>query len=380
MNWRKLNEEVIAGKADGKILWQPRISCWFYDKKFAGEPLPEEYEGLSLPDIYRKLGCSDRLYDWYNPCFKRVEHPSVKFIEKNLNETDYQVTIKTPVGNQTAVFRRTNNSPHPLNIKWEVESEAELKVAAWREENTDWIWDQAQYSKSITEVGDLGAPSIFMPRMNVQSLYIEKMGVENGVYALMDLEDTVDGYFNSLEQSHSRLIDKINKSPINIINFGENVHSGTLSPDLFLKYHLPACQDRCEKLHSAGKFVYSHWDGDCKPLLPFAQETGLDGIEAITPLPQGDVTLEEMKAGLGDDIFLIDGISAVLFDENYTVDQLVDQTKKVIDLFAPKLILGVSDEVSSTGDIERIKIVGKIVDEYNAKQGEKDENIQRDSI
>jgi len=31
-------------------------------------------------------------------------------------------------------------------------------------------------------MGDLGAPTMFMPRMNVQSLYIEKMGSQNGIY------------------------------------------------------------------------------------------------------------------------------------------------------------------------------------------------------
>ena len=369
MDWSKLNEDVIAGRSEGRILWQPRIGCWYDDKIFAGTPLPEEYEGLSLPDIFRKLNCSDRLYNWYNPCFKKIEHPSVTFTEKNINETDYQLTITTPVGVQVAVFRKTLSSPFPLTLKWEVESEEELQTAAWREENASWEWDNIHYEQSLNWVGDLGAPCMYMPRMNIQSLYIEKMGVMNSVYALMDWPDTVHAYFRALEQNHDLLIDIINQSPINNINFGENIHSGTLPPDLFLKYHLPACQHRCEKLHTAGKFVYSHWDGDCKPLLPYARETGLDGIEAITPLPQGDVTLEEMKAGLGDDLFLLDGISAVLFDKEYPLDQLIDQTKKVIDLFAPKLILGISDEISSTGDIERVKIVGNIVEEYNKSQG-----------
>lgn len=66
-------------------------------------------------------------------------------------------------------------------------------------------------------------------------------------------------------------------------------------------------------------------------------------------------------------MFLIDGIAAVLFDETYPVEMLVEQTKQVIELFAPKLILGISDEMSSTGNIERIRIVGDIVDEYNKK-------------
>jgi hypothetical protein len=100
-------------------------------------------------------------------------------------------------------------------------------------------------------------------------------------------------------------------------------------------------------------------------LLPYARETGLDGIEAITPEPQGDVTLEEVKDAFSDDLFLLDGIPAVYFDETFSVDTLVECTKKIISLFAPKLILGISDEISSTGDIERVRIVGEIVDEYN---------------
>ncbi len=363
--WAQLHEDVVFERSEGKIIWQPRIGCWYYDKIFAGEKLPEGYDGLSIEDIHRKLDCSARLYDWYNPCFQRIEHPSVKRTEKQLNETDKQITISTPVGDQTLVLRDTDSSPYPLTIKWEVETEEELKAAIWREENADYKWDQAQFDKAQKEVGDLGAPTIFMPRMNIQSLYIEKTGVMNGVYAMMDWPDTIEAYFRALEESHERLIDLINQSPVNIINFGENIHSGTLSPDLFLKYHLPACQRRCEKLHQAGKFIYSHWDGDCKPLLPYAKETGLDGIEAITPKPQGDVTLEEVKEALGDDMFLIDGIAAVMFDEEYTEEALLQQTQKCIDLFAPKLVLGISDEISSTGDIERVRKVGELVDKYN---------------
>jgi len=50
---------------------------------------------------------------------------------------------------------------------------------------------------------------------------------------------------------------------------------------------------------------------------------------------------------------------------NCQTEPLINQTKKIIDLFAPKLILGISDEISSTGDIERVKIVGNMVEEYN---------------
>jgi len=366
-NFAALNRQVCFNQAGGRIIWQPRIQCWYDDKMFMGEPLPPRYRGMSMSDIYRDLDCSNRLYRAFNKCFVRVESDKVRITERALNETDTETLYETPAGRQTEIHRKSPNSRSKSAVKWEVTTEEELKVAAWREENTTWTWDPAQYEKAVREDGDLGAATMFMPRMNVQSLYIEKMGCENGIYAIYDWPDTVQAYFRALEESHDRLMDVINRSPVDIINFGENIHSGTLSPELFLKYHLPACQRRCEKLHAAGKFICSHWDGDCRPLLPYARETGLDGIEAITPKPQGDVTLEEVKEALGDQLCLLDGIPAVYFDHTFPESVLVESTRRVIELFAPKLVLGISDEISSHGDIERVRIVGQIVDEYNAR-------------
>lgn len=362
----QLHRAVLFGQSGHKIIWQPRIGCWYSDKEFAGQPLPYPYEGMSLPELYRSLNCSARLYE-FNACFKKIEHPAVVRTEQTLNDSDTEIIIDTPVGRQITVQRRFVSNPHIVKLKWEVETEEELKVAAWREEYTDWEFDRSLFNQLQAEMGDLGAPTIYMPRMSVQSLYIDKMGVENGVFAIYDWPDTTEAYFRALDGSHDRLIEVINDSPVNIVNLGENVHSGTLSPNLFLKYHLPACQHRCERLHAAGKFVSAHWDGDCGPLLQYAQETGLDGIEAITPKPQGDVTLEQIKTGLGDKMFLIDGIPAIYFDETFSTDVLCECTKKIIELFAPKLVLGISDEISSSGDIERIRLVGEIVDEYNSR-------------
>lgn len=364
----QLHHDVVFNRSGGKIIWQPRIQCWYSDKVFAKQDLPPPYVGMNIIEIYQALGCSNRLYPWYNTCFRRIEPPSVRRIKEPLNNTDIKTTVETPVGKQVRVDRTTSNSPRSIHIKWPVETEEELRVATWIEDNTAWEWDQDRFERSQREVGDLGAPSMFMPRMNIQDLYINTMSVERATYALFDWPDTVEAYFRALDECHYRLIDIVNASPIAIINFGENVHAGTLSPTLFQKYHLPTCQQRCERLHTAGKFVSSHWDGDCGPLLQHAQQTGLDGIEAITPKPQGDVTLEEVKEALEDSMFLLDGIPAIYFDETFSVEILTECVHKLIDLFAPRLVLGISDELSSTGDIERVRIVGDIVDAYNAER------------
>lgn len=367
VNFADLHRRVVFGQSNGRIIWQPRIGCWYTDKQFAGEPLPPPFTGMPPAQIYRELNCSARIYE-YNACFRAVEHPSVQWSSRWLNETDEEITVTTPVGAQRHISRRVTSNWHRITLKWWVSDETELKTAIWRAENTEWRWDAQAFESVQAEWGDLGAPVMFMPRVNIQDLYINTMGIENAIFALCDYRDTVEAYFRALDAQHDRMIDVINASPIEIINFGDNLHAGTLSPSLFRRYVLPAYQRRCERLHAAGKFVYSHWDGDTKSLLPFARETGLDGIEAITPKPQGDVTLEEVKEALGDDLFLLDGIPAVYFDDTYPTQTLEACARQVIDLFAPKLVLGISDEISSHGDIERIRVVGRIVEEYNARQ------------
>lgn len=369
MDFAKLNEDVCFGRANGKVIWQPRIGCWIDDRLFADDELPGRYKGMSKVEIYRDLGCSARIYE-YNDCFYPVYDDTIQYSSRQEGNQIIQ-EFKTPVGTVTHIDQTTPNSWATLVKKQWVCDEEDLKIYTYIEKHTDWAYSQEVFDKVHAQWTDLGAPCIFMPRVTVQRLYIDLMGVEEAVYALVDYPETVEAYFEALHESQMKMIDVINKSPIQIINFGDNIHSGTLSPKLFEQYVLPEYKARCEKLHSAGKFVYSHFDGDNWGLMEYYQDTGLDGIEAITPIPQGDVTLEEVHQYLGDNMFLLDGIPAVYFDETFSEETLVECVHKILDMFAPHLVLGISDEISSTGDIERIRLVGKIVDEYNRKMEER---------
>ncbi|MFL7811233.1 MAG: hypothetical protein AB8I80_21515, partial [Anaerolineae bacterium] len=126
-DWPTLHRQVVFGRSNGKIIWQPRIGCWFTDKQFAGEPFPPPYTGMDLWEIYRELDCSARLYQ-YNACFRRIEHPAVETVEHELNETDTEIVVHTPVGKQVAVRRRMLSNWHYLTVKWPVETEEELSL------------------------------------------------------------------------------------------------------------------------------------------------------------------------------------------------------------------------------------------------------------
>ncbi|TKJ45162.1 hypothetical protein CEE34_10380 [Candidatus Aerophobetes bacterium Ae_b3a] len=70
-----------------------------------------------------------------------------------------------------------------------------------------------------------------------------------------------------------------------------------------------------------------------------------------------------LKDAIGDTI-LIDGIPMLLFLLNYSYQELEQFTKKVLNSFSPNLILGISDEISPPGDIEKIKCVSHIVEAF----------------
>ena len=147
----QLHRDVIRGESNGKIIWQPRIACWISDKRFEGQPLPEPYEGMSQPEMFRHLQCSCRLYNPFNQCFQKIEDPRVTRTGKALSETDVETAIETPAGKQSIVTRKHATNRRLEHLKWEIASEEEMKVGIWRVENTTWRYDAQKYDAFMQE-------------------------------------------------------------------------------------------------------------------------------------------------------------------------------------------------------------------------------------
>jgi hypothetical protein len=61
---------------------------------------------------------------------------------------------------------------------------------------------------------------------------------------------------------------------------------------------------------------------------------------------------------------LVDGIPATHFLPPFTRQEVEEFAHKVLDLFAPSLILGISDELPPGGDIEAVRMVSQMVRDY----------------
>ncbi len=360
----ELNRDIIKGQADGKTIWQPRIDCWFSDREYRHEPLPGKFAGCSHKTLYENLGCSDRLYV-FNACFSRHYDETIRRTSEKLDAFTNKITLSTPVGDVTSINRGNTSNPGRMPVKWFVEDEDDLKVFTYIDEHTYYTYSQERYDELFAEYSHLGLPAIFSPRTGLQNMLIDISGVENTYYLLADAPELVERYFNASSKCSERYFELVRNSPFEWVNFGENLHCKITPPELFKKYVLPEFEKRRSLLPD--QFLYAHFDGDFYDYIPYMKSgCFLDGYEALTPEPQGDVTLEQMLEACGKSSFLVDGIAATLFSDIYPVERLREQTERVLHMFEGRLVLGISDELCSDGSLERVEIVRDIVENFNA--------------
>lgn len=366
MTFKERNLRIFKKVKGSGVLWQPRINNWFQLHVKEGTHL-DRHAGKNILEVHNDLNASIRGYMYYRKAFYPVYDSKVNYYEKN-EENGILKIFETPLGALTGFYNRMREGY--CWSKYFITNPEEIKIMLYILEGVRYKFDENIYGESCELVGEMCAAQTIVPRVGLQEININLMGLENAVYAFCDYPELMDRLQKTINSSYDSLFEAYCKSPVQILNFGDNIHCGINPPPIFEKYILPYYIQRSEQLHTAGKYITAHWDGSVKTLLKYAKMTGLDGIEAITPLPQGDVTLEETAEAL-EGMVLLDGIPAVYFLKTYDMKVLEEYVYKIIEMFKDRLILGISDEMPGDGDIERVAFVSDIIEKYNRKMDEK---------
>jgi len=356
LNFRERILDVFRGEDPGGVVWQPRLEFWYSVNQKRGT-LPEHLRDKNLLEVYDYCRASVR----YFGNGLRIRYRNVEVEEKWESEKELRRAWGTPVGALTEVIHYDEWGLSAYNTEYKLKQLADLKVLEYILRDEEWTWDQHAYEGEVIRVGGRGVPQFYFRRSPIQGLFIEHMGFEPTIYLLHDHPEVIAHYVDVAIEADNRLYEALCACPVPILNFGENLDAHMDPPPIFRQRLLPHYRRRTEELHRAGKFVHIHIDGAMRPLLPLLRECPWDGIEAATPIPQGDVTVEEIKEALGD-LVLLDGIPAVYFLPTYPVEVLRSCVRRIVELFYPRLVLGISDEIPPDGDIERVRLVGELVE------------------
>lgn len=398
MNHRERILRTFQRRRVDKIVWQPRICYWYYGNRLKNrlpdgyedksllnslynsiEPyngcVPKRYKAKSVIEIYGDLNASPRYpqevlgINLFRYKYKRVKVRSTYDKEQRLTTTIYN----TPRGNLREM------KSHGYKKEYPVKNLDDIKIMECILDDMEFKFDVDAFKIADREFGERGVVQTFYDRSPFQRLIMDYMGFENTILTMHRYSNEVEEFMRVIEEWDDKMYEVLLKSPIEILNFGENIDVHFDSPPLFEKYLLPYYEKRIKQIHQRGKFCSIHVDGSFKPLVPLLRESSFDALEALTPLPQGDATLEEMKEALGDKI-LIDGIPAILFTSQYSYKDLEEFVIKVLEMFSPNLILGVSDELPPTADIEKVKFVAELVEGFDVKGGTEHHDPSREGI
>lgn len=357
-------EERVLGVFEGRDVGVPfniRHEYWYYVNRAAGT-LPPEYEGLDLADICWSWGATWRCYSgYYVESCVRVSYEGASFrVERRGRRA--VVTIETPRGLLRRVVAYDQWGLSSQTLEYPVKSLEDFRILESLLEGVKVEFDEEAYERLRRRVGDKGFVTYFFPHSPLQALFLDWMGIPATIRMLRLERGRVEELMEVIHEHNWRFYEVLARSPIRILNLGENIDVRITSPELFRRYCLPVYREVADYLHGFGKYVHVHVDGYARQLLPLLRETGLDGIEALTPKPAGDFTLEEARAALGDEMVILDGIPYLLFLPHVSVDVLEKFVKRIVELFEGRLILGISDELPPPADVERVKLVSRLLE------------------
>jgi hypothetical protein len=354
MNYREMNLRVFQKKTIPHIFFQPRIEPWFHWHKIFQQSLGE-YNFENITDLFDSLNCSMRYIHYYTgkPDPVKQTFSSTVIIQEKTDQNQSVRIFTTPYGELTEIQRLTIDQTW-RTVDFAVKNRDDLLKLQWLYDHSEFHFDKGAFLQGQEFVGIRGEPQFWVPKSPYQTLAQIWMKLPDLIYALMDYSQVVEATMQAINRAYDPLYEEITTSNIvNIVNFGENIHEQLLSPRYLEQYLIPFWLTRNQQLHDAGIFSHVHIDGFFKHMLPFLPQLPFDGIEALTPVPQGDMTLDEIKEHIGDKI-LLDGIPAVLFMNTYSRERLMETTEEIINLFHPNLVLGISDELPQGADLESI--------------------------
>jgi len=347
-------------------LWQPRIDYWYEVNKQRGT-LPPQLVGCDQPAVYDYCHASMRYP--FN-CFGSpsgcaaplgVRYPGVEIVETRPSADRLKIEYVTPRGTLTQVVHYEEWGLSSALAEYPLKTPDDFAAYEYMLEHEEWYWDADIYQRCLAWVGDRGAPNYFARRSPLQGLFVELMGFEAGVYLMRDHPAVLQRYIEARTAADEAMYAVICAHATPVFNFGENIDAHMDPPPIWRKHVRPYLARRVEQLRSAGIVTSVHVDGSMKRLVGDLRECPTDIIEACTPLPQGDVTLEEMRSALSPNHILMDGIPALYFLPLYPVEDLIACVRDLVRLFYPRLILGISDELPPNADIERVRLVGELV-------------------
>jgi hypothetical protein len=151
------------------------------------------------------------------------------------------------------------------------------------------------FRKSEAALGDGGITVGQLMRTPLMEVQIDLAGLER---FSLDLIDEQPALMELLELMTDLLLQQFReaiKTSAQYIKLWENLSIETIGRRHYRQRLMPLYRKILEILDSAGKRLLVHYDGKLRLIADDIAALGIDGIDSLTPAPEGDLTIAEAR-------------------------------------------------------------------------------------
>lgn len=275
--------------------------------------MPEEIRALPPLDFYRRLGCDILQFGNYGlPPELQVQPPCQRVGPETRTEqtTDPDGTVRTTIHTDWGPLTSCSRNSHPTRYPIETLEELRTSLSLWEQTRFQEVeGHEPSLARTEGAIGDSGLYAPTLAPSPVQQLLEVDMGLIAFYGLLQDHPREVEALLEAMHQARLQEYEiTARRTSAPLLIPVENTSSTLISPALYRRYSLPQLRDYIDICHRHGKLAILHMCGLLTHLLPVIRETGLDGVNAATPPPHGDTTIEDVLDACGEDFIILGGI------------------------------------------------------------------------
>ena len=384
---------AARGEWADRLPWVPRIDLWYNANSRRGT-LPARYrKGVTLDEIADDIGggyhkiVSDALrvqspeetIDRGLGIFRfrelpfRVEFSGVDREVKKEGDSSL-VTYHTPIGTVSCKILYTEEMRQAgVSISWISEhvlkEPKDYRTVGYIFKNMKLSPSYDKYLEFQERVGDKAfVPARGMaPAGPMQHIMRDFLDATKFYLEMYDHPREMRRLCEDMEPFYDHLFRILAEAPAEVIFHGSNFDEMITYPPFFRDHITPYLQRLAGMLHSRGKLLISHCDGENEGLLELIAESGIDIAEAICPKPMTKVTISQVKKAFKGKVTIFGGVPAVILLESSVADAEFERyMKNLFREISPgdRFILGISDTTPPDAKFERLLRITEMVQEW----------------
>ena len=260
-----------------------RVPFAFYDGLLPREELRSLLGEGNIGEI-RWCGCH------------RLEAPRCRFVEEKCfidGREGIRTVLHTPRGKLSREALREPAYGTVTAHKHFVKDLADYDVLDAYLEDCAVSYTPDNYHTALAELGENGVALVPLTRSSWQQLWVEWVSIEDLSWHFAENEDRVMHTIALLERQQRAVFDCVAQIEALYVVFPDNVTAPMIGPGKFERFLLPMYRELSARMAEHGTPVFSHMDGDLKPLRDMIARSGLSGIDSFSPAPDNDTTVGE---------------------------------------------------------------------------------------